>query len=78
MNSWFWKCFPGLSDNSQHLNAYKDERTQRQFFKLKKRLEARQKDGVILPQTAGDYQYFLFLFTYVFAVWDYFLLLWYD
>ncbi|XP_015927182.1 fibronectin type-III domain-containing protein 3A [Parasteatoda tepidariorum] len=36
---------PGMADSSSHLNSFKDERTQRQFFKLKKRLEARQKDG---------------------------------
>lgn len=44
---------PGLPENSQHLNAFKDERTQRQFIKLKKRLEARQKDVVILPHATS-------------------------
>ncbi|KAG8187970.1 hypothetical protein JTE90_025738 [Oedothorax gibbosus] len=41
----------GMPENSPYLNSYKDERTQRQLFKLKKRLESRQKDVVILPQS---------------------------
>ncbi|GFX61355.1 fibronectin type-III domain-containing protein 3A [Trichonephila clavipes] len=44
----------GMSDTPGYMNSFKDERTQRQFYKLRKRLEARQKDVVLLPHSSNQ------------------------
>ncbi|GFT38687.1 fibronectin type-III domain-containing protein 3A [Nephila pilipes] len=44
----------GMSESSGYVNSFKDERTQRQIFKLKKKIEARQRDVVLLPQSSNQ------------------------
>ncbi|CAL1288525.1 unnamed protein product [Larinioides sclopetarius] len=44
----------GMPDSASYVNSFKDERTQRQFYKLKKRLESRHKDSVVLPHSTNQ------------------------